>query len=155
MRLTLISGRDVVHMLAEARSREAKVEGRAEVLVHPWTEVHVADAAKAFERMIQLANHQHLIIVTFQDWLFNLVGEIIDLRPAWLDRNDVEVVLCEKGEARIFTYDAKGFLSDGWPIGYFTYDNLDPKIIVDTQERIRYSTFPALAKVSVFKKEKR
>lgn len=130
MRVTMISGRNAAQMIHQLGKEEAASKLPLEVLVHPWTDRHIADGAKAFMRVLR--NHAksdtHLIVVTFQDWMFNLLGEVIATKPELeITENSVEVVLCDADGVRRFLYDNRGFLGhkdSSWPIGYFTYDPL-------------------------------
>ena len=132
--VTLISGRDQVRMKEQldkvvGAAQTSKEPVLVEVLVHPWATMHVADAVHNFVRVVRrLAGmrsvNTRLIVLTSQDWAFNVIGEVIATKPSIVNKDSVEVFMCEKGTVKRHVYNDRGFLVD-WHIGYFTYDTLD------------------------------
>jgi len=132
--VTLISGRDQVQMKEQLNevvgaAQASKEPVLVEVLVHPWATLHVADAVRNFMRVVRRlaameSVNTRLIVLTSQDWAFNVIGEVIATKPSIVNKDSVEVFMCEKGAVTRHFYNDRGFLID-WHIGYFTYDTLD------------------------------
>ena len=87
-----------------------------EVLKHP--KVYCGD----LKEKIAENNNSKFIILTFSDNIVNLLGGMIEENK--LSKDEIELKIITEDNIINCTYTEEGYLDEGYPIGYFNYEEL-------------------------------
>lgn len=121
--------------LAEKHATSLSANGSALVL-YPETKLHSKRhfAQVAPLLVAALSGSPPVVIATHSDCVVNALGELVE--DGIIPPDDIEVLLGNADEWRSIRFEARGYLGEGWPVGWFIPGGLAKTLWDQAKERM-------------------
>ncbi len=121
--------------LAENHAIALAANGSALVL-YPETRLHPKHhfAQVAPLLVAALSGSPPVVIATHSDCIVNALGELVE--DGIITPDDIEVLLGNADGWRTIQFEARGYLGEGWPVGWFIPGGLAKTLWDEAKERV-------------------